>query len=113
MALIELLKRYTFVRTLDTEVSLHKQLQFPLVHINSVKSMICLFIKFSKVVYNLNHPGTPADSYWTHHVTKEWRLSQSGQPFLNLNHNLLYNYLAVTIVCYYTSSVQPFLNSYT
>ena len=41
MALIELLKRYTFVRTPDTEVSLHKQLQL-LCTLNDLISDLCI-----------------------------------------------------------------------
>jgi hypothetical protein len=74
MALIELLKKYTFVRAPDTEVK-------------KLCCHACIFIEWlitfraitSTFFFN---SGSPTDSCWCYHGTKEWYLSQSCQPKL-------------------------------
>ena len=64
MALIELLKKYTFVRAPDTEVK---------------KGVVINFINFMVHSLHFLTSGSTADSHWCYHVTKEWHLPQGGQ----------------------------------
>ena len=62
MALIELLKKYTFIRAPDTEVL-------------NVYRFIWQLVSFMIFI----HVGSSADSSWYHYGTKAWYLSQSDQ----------------------------------
>ena len=79
MALIELLKKYTFVRAPDTEVNIWHNYA-------NITSLLwhTLFLT----------SGSTADSWWHHHDPKERHLSQSGQPKLinsRTSYYIIYN----------------------